>query len=111
VGRSHFEPIVSTALLAEYEDVLKRPGLVPALTGGDVDDFLDYFLSESIPCKVHFLWRPQLRDAGDDMLLELAVAGGAEFIVTHNLRHFGGTEAFGTRAVTPTQFLHILKVI
>lgn len=55
---------------------------------------------------IHFLWRPFLHDPGDDMLLELAVAGRATHIVTSNLRHFAGMEqAFAIQAVTPAQFL------
>ena len=101
--------VVSPPVFLEYEDVLKRPGLVPALSAEDVDDFLDYFLHASIECKVHFLWRPQLSDPNDDMLLELALAGSAAYIVTFNARDFAAAVRFGIRIVTPREFLAILE--
>ena len=109
LGSTHFQPVISPPLCLEYEDVFRRPGLLPHLTADDIGDFLDYFLSESIECRIHFLWRPHLPDAKDDLLLELALAGGAQFIVTHNTRHFDGAEALGIRAVTPDDFLSILS--
>ncbi len=55
--------------------------------------------------QIFYLWRPFLRDPGDDMVLELAVEAEAEFIVSHNLRDFAGAEQFGLRVVTPQSFL------
>jgi len=105
---AQFQPVVSSPLCFEYEDVLKRPGLLRALTSEDVDDFLNYFLQQSIECKIHFLWRPYLADPKDDMLLELALAGSAQFIVTFNIHDFAGAENLGIRAVTPRDFLAII---
>ncbi len=51
------------------------------------------------------LWRPQLPDLKDDLVLELAVASGARCIVTHNIDDFKGAEPFGVRAITPRQLL------
>ena len=108
LGSSEFDPVISPPLCLEYEAVLRRPGLLPGFTMQDIDDFLDYFLSECIECQIHFLWRPHLPDPQDDLVLELALAGGAPFIVTHNLRHFAGVNDFGIRPVTPDEFLRIL---
>jgi predicted nucleic acid-binding protein len=36
--------------------------------------------------KIYYGWRPNLRDEGDNYLIELAVAGGAQALVTHNIR-------------------------
>ncbi|MBV7335544.1 PIN domain-containing protein [Chloroflexi bacterium TSY] len=41
---------------------------------------------------IYFLWRPNLKDEGDNHLIELAVAGGANIIVTNNLRDFRNAE-------------------
>ena len=92
----------------EYEDVFRRPGLLPDYTPEDLGDFLDYFMSECLECRIHFLWRPHLPDPKDDLVLELAFAASAPFIITHNLRDFPGVEALGIRAVTPDDFLSIL---
>lgn len=110
IGRAPFKPIVSTPLFFEYEEILKRPTLLPLLTALDIDEFLDYFLTESDECNVHYLWRPFLSDPDDDLLLELAVAGGAQLIVTHNVRDFARSGEFGIRAVTPGEFLSILGI-
>jgi predicted nucleic acid-binding protein len=59
----------------------------------------------SIRQAVFYLWRPFLRDPKDDMVLELAVAAGARFVVTHNKRHFDGTGRFGIEAVSPSELL------
>ena len=88
---------------------MSRPGLLPGYTPEDIGDFLDYFLSECVECRIHFLWRPHLPDPKDDLVLEVALAGRATFIITHNLRHFPGVDAFGIRAVTPDDFLSILS--
>lgn len=74
-------------------------------------DFLDYFLSECVERRIHFLWRPHLPDPKDDLILELALAAGAPLIITYNKRHFHGIDAFGIRAVTPDEFLSILSVV
>jgi predicted nucleic acid-binding protein len=62
--------------------------------------------------EVYFLWRPKLpdaNDANDDMVLEAAVNGSCNAIVTHNVRDFAGAETLGVKAVTPAQFMQTLK--
>lgn len=54
---------------------------------------------------IFFLWRPFLRDPKDDMILELAVKAGCEFIITYNVRDFAGVEQFGIQVVEPGAFL------
>jgi predicted nucleic acid-binding protein len=89
--------------------VLSRRGLLPGCTQQDISDFLNYLLSKSIECSVYFLWRPHLVDSKDDLVLEVALAGNARFIVTHNVRDFAGSDSLGIRAVTPDDFLTILR--
>ncbi len=86
-----FTALVSVPLFLEYESVLKRPEHLQAsglLRPELVERFLDTFLLHSEPVAVSYLWRPQLRDPADEMVLEAAVNGQAEWIVTHNVRHF-----------------------
>jgi predicted nucleic acid-binding protein len=109
LGSAPFQPIISPPLCLEYEDVLRRPGLVPGYTEEDIGDFLDYILTESQECRIHFLWRPHLPDPKDDLVLELALAGNAPFIITHNTKDFRGMDSLGIRAVTPDEFLRILS--
>jgi predicted nucleic acid-binding protein len=108
LGSGRFQPVISPPLCLEYEDVFRRPGLLPAYTAQEIGDFLDYILSECIECRIHFLWRPRLPDPKDDLVLELALAGGAQFIITYNIRDFQGLDSFGIQAVTPGAFLSII---
>ncbi len=110
LGSSQFQPIISPPLCLEYEDVLRRPTLLSSYAQEDIDDFLDYFLSQCMECKIYFLWRPYLPDSKDDQVLELALAGGASFIITHNLRDFRMAITLGIQAVTPDNFLGILSL-
>ena len=111
LGSPQFQPIISPPLCLEYEDVFRRPGLLPGYSAQDSGDFLDYFLSECVECRIHFLWRPHLPDPKDDLVLELALAGGAPFIITHNTRDFPNLDALGIRAVTPDGFLSMLATL
>jgi putative PIN family toxin of toxin-antitoxin system len=108
VGGPGFEIALSVPLVVEYEDVAKRQTDVTGLTYQDVDDIIDYLCSVAHLQEIHFLWRPVLRDPGDDHVLELAVEAGCRFVVTHNIRDFAGSEQFGVTAVTPGEFLRTI---
>ena len=108
LGGKAFEIIVSVPLVLEYEAVAKAKAPELGLTHGDVDDVIDYLCSVADRREIFFLWRPFLRDPGDDMVLEVAVEAGCEFIVTHNLRDFSGSERFRVRPVSPGDFLRLL---
>jgi putative PIN family toxin of toxin-antitoxin system len=105
VGSDAFELNVSVPLILEYESVATRQAKELGLTTQDIDDVLDYLCSVSRHRQIFYLWRPVLRDPKDDMVLELAVEAGCQFIVTHNVRDFAQAEEFGVRAVTPRDFL------
>lgn len=96
---------LSVPLVFEYEAVLKREAPVPALSDSDVEAFVDYLCRVGQLTEIHFQWRPALRDADDDHLLELAVAAGRVPIVTFNTRDFVGSAAFGVRVLTPQALL------
>lgn len=105
VGTGRFGINVSVPLLLEYEDVLARPELGLPIGAEAIDGVLDYHCSVARRHDIFFLWRPVLKDPGDDMVLELAVKARARFIVTYNQRDFAEAGRFGIEAVTPGEFL------
>jgi predicted nucleic acid-binding protein len=96
---------LSVALALEYEYGLRREIKPGGLNDRDVSDIIDYLCRMAVRHEISYLWRPTLRDSDDEFILELAVVAGVEFIVTHNIRDFAGTEQFGIRAITPGKFL------
>lgn len=112
VGTGQFAISLSVSLVLEYEDVLKRQvGKAIALTEQEIDDVLDYLCSVAQQRDIYYLWRPTLPDPHDDMVVELAVSSGCDYIVTHNMSDFRGTERFGIRALPPKDFLKILEAL
>ena len=101
-------PAVTAPLVFEYDDVASRPRLLPHLSPAEITRFLDWFVSVSSQHKVHFLWRPLLRDPKDDMVLEAAVAASADYLVTFNTTDFDGASSLGVRVVTPSQLLALI---
>ncbi len=82
------KPLMGNALFHEYEDVIGRADLFERcpLNAEQRAELLDIFLAHCQWTRVYYAWRPNLPDEADNHLVELAVAGGADFIVTRNLR-------------------------
>jgi putative PIN family toxin of toxin-antitoxin system len=104
-----FQPVISVALFVEYSSALLRPENLGQRSVAQVESFFDFLLSVSHLQEVFFHWRPALPDPDDDLVLELAVAAGCRYIVTHNIRDFRGTEKWGITAITPGEFLKTMK--
>ena len=106
------QPLVGQALLSEYEDVLGMESLFKdcALDTQKGTDLLDALLSVSEWVKIYLSWRPNLPDEGDNHLVELAVAGAADRIVTYNHRHLSRAELRfpGLCIVSPARLLEEL---
>ncbi len=102
-------PLMGNALFSEYEDVLARSKLFAKsrLNAGERDELFDIFASICEWIRVYYQWRPNLRDESDNHLIELAVAGNAQYIVTRNIRDLvSGHLAFPhLKIVTPEQYL------
>jgi predicted nucleic acid-binding protein len=103
--------VISAPLVFEYESVLLRQAAAFGLTARDIGDVLDYLCAVSHHQTIYYLWRPMLRDPGDDLVLEVAVAAESKYIVTHNLKDFAESRRFGIRAVTPGAFLKLIGEI
>jgi len=89
----------------EYEDVLLRQLPNLQVTATAVRDVIDFHCAVAERHPIFFLWRPYLPDPKDDLVLELAVKGQCDLIITYNTRDFAGIERFGLRAIEPGDFL------
>lgn len=106
-----FVALVSVPLMLEYEAVLLRPEQMAAgaRNAESVVRFLDAFCLLATPVHLHYLWRPQTRDPTDEMVLETALNGGAQTLVTLNERDFANAAAnFKLKLQKPGEFLHSL---
>ncbi len=102
-------PLISVPLILEYEAVSKREAQRLKIPESTIDAIIRAFCFVGRETDIHFRLRPFLPDPADEFLLELAVAGQADAIVTHNVRHFAGVERFGIRVLTPREFLRTIE--
>ncbi len=107
--RGRVEIVISTALLFEYEYILKRNKIELELSDRDIEKVLDNLCRLGEYQKIYFLWRPYLSDSKDDHILEVAVASGTKTILTHTVKDFKGSEKFGIRVITPRKLLEEIK--
>lgn len=105
--QGHATPLFGNALWQEYQDLLGRDVWTPVTTPEERLQVLAALAQAGRWVNVYYGWRPNLRDEGDNHLIELAVAGNAEAVVTHNVRDLTRGELAWPRLriVTPAQFL------
>ncbi len=104
--------LATPPLFLEYEEVLKRPEhlLANGLTLETIDEFLAEFAALIEPVEVRFLWRPQLRDPNDEMVLEAAINGQADALVTYNIADFAlAGERFAIPILQPADLLRKVR--
>ena len=106
----HFVALMSVPLMLEYEAVLKRSEQLQASQRSEAmtDAFLDALVLFAEPVHLFFLWRPQLRDAADEMVLETALNGRADALITLNVKDFGPARNFHLPVWTPAECLQRL---
>lgn len=109
IEASRITPVISTTLLFEYEDILKRKQKELELSGNEIEVVLDNICALSEFQKIYFLWRPYLKDPKDDHVLEVAVASQTKMIVTHNMKYFKGIDKFGVTALRPGKLLEAMQ--
>lgn len=110
IPTTDFQLCLSIGLYLEWQAVLTRKEhLLLGRTEEDALGFLRYLASQAHLQEIHFLWRPLLPDADDDMLLELAFAAACTYIVTHNVKDFRASEQLGITAITPRDFLKLVR--
>ena len=108
IDKDKFKLNLSVPLALEYEEVAKRMMGEIALNEQEIDDILDFVISNSNQWDIYYLWLPQLKDPGDDMVLELAVTANCNYIITYNVKDFKGIENFGIEVMTPKEFLEMV---
>jgi putative PIN family toxin of toxin-antitoxin system len=104
--------LATPPLFLEYEDVLKRPEhrLVHGLGSEAIDEFLAELAALIEPVEVHFQWRPQSRDPNDEMVIEAAINGRADALVTYNVADFAGAaERFRIPVLRPSELLRKVR--
>jgi predicted nucleic acid-binding protein len=104
--------LLSVALALEYEAtcLLAEHRLASGLGASEIRVFLDRLISMAEPVQVHFRWRPQLSDAGDELVLEAAVNGRAQAIVTFNERDLREAKrSFGIEVIRPAEVLRRIE--
>lgn len=112
VAEGRIRILATPPLFLEYEDVLKRPEhrLAHGLTLEEIDEFLAEMAALIEPVEVHFQWRPQTRDPNDEMVLEAAINGEADAVVTYNIADFAeAAERFETSIMRPAELLRKVK--
>src|ERR1700732_3181003 len=107
-----FELLLSVPLMLEYEAVLTRPQHLAACgwSSAEVGRVLDDLAAVARPVRLAFRWRPRLSDPADDMVLETAINGSANAIVTFNQRDFApGTKGFSCVVIPPATALQQIR--
>jgi len=100
--------LASVPLMLHYESALSRPEqrAASALSVTEPGEVLDAIAAVATPVIISYLWRPILRDPDDELVLETAVNGGADLLLTFNERDFAGAERFAPRISRPGRALH-----
>ena len=104
--------LASVPLMLQYESVLTRPEHLAAarISEAEVGILLDALATVAEPIRISYLWRPVLTDPGDDLVLETAVNGRADIVVTLNRRHFEpAVTLFGLEILAPADAVRRLE--
>ncbi len=111
--QGELHPMVGVTLFAEMEDVLSRKDLFrnSKLTASERQDLFAAFLSVTHWVPIYYTWRPNLRDEADNHVVDLAVAGNAECIVTQNERDFANMELLfpQLKIATAAEFMELWR--
>jgi putative PIN family toxin of toxin-antitoxin system len=92
--KGEYQPLMGNTLFSEYESVIYRSEIIArcSLTSEEISALLASVMSVSQWIYIYYLWRPNLKDEADNHLIELAVAGNAQIIATHNIKDFQNAE-------------------
>jgi putative PIN family toxin of toxin-antitoxin system len=109
--QGQYQPLMGNALFLEYEAVMQRDEIIHRclLTNEEIKQLFAAYLNTSQWIQIYYLWRPNLRDEGDNHLIELAIAGNAKLIVTSNIKDFQNSELLfpNLSILKPEQILNL----
>lgn len=109
--QGQYQPLMGNALFLEYEAVMKRDEIIRrcSLTSEEIKQLFAAYLNTSQWIQIYYLWRPNLRDEGDNHLIELAIAGNAKLIATNNIKDFQNSELLfpNVSILKPEQILNL----
>ena len=108
IGHPRWQAVITPAVMYEYEDLVRRPGNAPGLSRQDITNILDLIYRESHRQLVWFSWRPLSSDPGDDAILEAAIVGGCDYVVSFNERHLRAARKFGIEVLKPADLLKLI---
>jgi len=109
LGDEHFVVCISVPLVLEYEATLQKVQWPGKPNNKTIEDILDYLCLIGEAVKPPYLWRPMAKDPKDEMLVELAVAGDCDRIITFNKRDLADVLGLGIKLQTPGEFLQEME--
>ena len=109
--QGRLRPLFANALWLEYEDVVGRNIWTEETSADERRQILGALARSGRWVAIRFGWRPNLPDEKDNHLIELAIAGDASVIVTHNVRDIAGGELIWShlQIMTPSRLLEHLR--
>ena len=108
VFQDKITPQMSEPLFREYESMMKRKKIqtLTILSKNEQHELLNALLSKCHWNDIYYTWRPDLQDADDNFLLEIAVSSGSKAIITYNVKDFTNAElVFDHTITTPENFM------
>jgi putative PIN family toxin of toxin-antitoxin system len=107
--KREYQPLMGNSLFCEYESLITRSNIIERclLTPSEIRTLLASFMSVSQWVSIYYLWRPNLKDEGDNYLMELALAGNAQYLVTNNIKDFKNPQLLFPRVaiIKPEQLI------
>jgi putative PIN family toxin of toxin-antitoxin system len=110
IGLGDFQIAISTPLIHEYREILlSKNGTLFQYDTSELEGLIDHLCAVGVEQEIFFLWRPSSKDPCDDMLIELAVAAQAPYIITFNKKDFTPAKSHGIHVVTPAEFISTIE--
>jgi putative PIN family toxin of toxin-antitoxin system len=109
--QSPWKLCLSATMVFEYEEQLRNDQKVSGLDDDSITEFLDILCAQAEHVRLFYRWRPLLVDPDDDILVETALNGQCNIIITYNVRHFRSVGDLGITVCTPKEFLQAQKII